>query len=108
MYGGVYHELIRRNIQLPYVGTETFETAEDHIPTGKITVACSTSPFDPPIPLAELEVAGIQMAEAGVPKARVTMHLDEQLRGKVTMRDIVTGALGQCDFNGDIFPGRLQ
>ena len=103
LHGGLYHELIRPSTRLPFMGAELFETAESYVRVGKIKVACSSSPFDPPTTLAECEVLGIQVAEAGVPKAKVTMHLDEQLRGSCTIRDIATGSIGQCNFNGNIY-----
>ena len=84
------------------MGTELFETAESHIDTGKITLACPSSPLDPPTALAQCEVSGIQVAEAGVPKAKVTMHMDEQLRGSCVLRDIKTGATGRGNFDGNI------
>lgn len=103
LHAGIYHELIRYNTRLPCTATETFETAQSHLTSAKISVACSQSPLEAPRRLAEIELAGIQIAEAGIPKARVTMQLDEHLKGGMTIRDLVTGTQGHCEFRGDIF-----
>lgn len=107
LYGGVFHEMIRWDTRLPCTVSETFETAADYISRGSITVACSQSPFDPPKPLARVELEGIQIAQAGVPKAKITVHLDEHLKGEMTMIDTVTRAYGKCSFNGDPSSSRL-
>lgn len=101
LYGGVFHEMIRRGTRLPCTVSEIFETAADYVCRGGITFACSQSPFEPPKPLARVELEGIQMAQAGVPKAKITVCLDEHLKGEMTMTDNVTRAHGKCSFNGD-------
>lgn len=99
--------MIRWDTRLPCTVSETSETAADNVSRGSITVACSQSPFDPPKPLARIELEGIQMAQAGVPKAKITVYLDEHLKGETTMTDTITRAHGKCSFNGDLSSSRL-
>ena len=84
---------------MPYTNAELFKIAKNYVTIGEIIIAYLTSLFDPPTPLIELKLAGIQIAKVGVPKAKVTIYLDEYLRGEVKIRDLVTRALRQYYFD---------
>ena len=103
LQGGRYHEMIPRSAQLPCTATQTFETAMSYIESAKITIAWSHSLFAPLTPLIDVEVKGIQMANAGIPKIKVTMDMNEQLKGEVTVLDKVTHAEGKKSFDGNSF-----
>ena len=101
--GGHYHEMIRPNTGLPHTSTEVFVTAIDYIRVARLTVACSQSILRPPSPITDVEIEGVQWAEEGIPQAKVTMSLDTQLHGDITIVDQVTLATAQKAFNGNLF-----
>ena len=95
-----YHEMIAYNQRLPVKTTKIFETAMDNIHRATVAVACTRSILLPCSILATVEIQGVQNARAGIPKASITMSMDSNLRGLITIIDLHTKASGEKYFDG--------
>ena len=80
--------------------TDVFETTLDYLPTARVTIVWRDSILACPVSLAETEMEGIQVAQAGVPNAKITLHLSEDMPRQVTVMDIMTQVTGKGQISG--------
>jgi len=99
-----YLELIPPKTPLPCKKSDLMESAMDYIRLASFGIRCRRTLFDAPIEIAEdVVLDNIRLAKKGQAKFKVTMEMDKDLTGSVTVQDVWIRSKKTVDFDS----GRL-
>lgn len=105
-FGG-YVEVVPPNTPLPCVKSALMENALDYVPKVSFPVACRLNMLHTPVNTGKAAVLeNVHLAAAGQAKFKVTMRIQKDLTGELTVRDTWTGSEVTIDFDSAV-PSQL-